>query len=104
VPPADILSIQLYTLRSLNNLETILDTAAAAGFHYVEGVGAHLDDAESVGSQVDARGLSFSSSHVGLDALRERPERIIAACKLLSFDQLFMPAVPIEQRDMDASG
>jgi sugar phosphate isomerase/epimerase len=29
---------------------------------------------------------------------------VASACKLLDFDQLFMPAVPPEQRDMDASG
>ena len=34
--------------------------------------------------------------------LRERPDKVIAACRLLGFEQLFMPAVPPEQRDMDA--
>ena len=37
MPITDILSIQLYTLRSLNDLDTILDTVAAAGFRNVEG-------------------------------------------------------------------
>ena len=55
-------------------------------------------------AKLDARGLRFSSSHVSLAALRERPDKIAAACRLLGFDQLFMPAVPPEQRDMDASG
>jgi len=101
---ADTLSIQLYTLRSLNDLDAILDVAADAGFRNVEGVGSHLDDAANVRTRLDARGLRFSSSHVSLAALRERPDQVIAACGLLDFDQLFMPAVPPEQRDMDASG
>ena len=100
----DLLSIQLYTLRSLDDLDKVLDTVAAAGFRNVEGVGSHLDDAANVKAKLDARGLRFSSSHVSLAALRERPDKIAAACRLLGFDQLFMPAVPPEQRDMDASG
>jgi sugar phosphate isomerase/epimerase len=104
VPIADILSIQLYTLRSLNDLDTILDIVAAAGFRNVEGVGSHLDDAANVKEKLDARGLKCSSSHVSLTALRERPDRVIAACKRLGFVQLFMPAVPPECRDMDGPG
>ena len=60
---ADTLSIQLYTLRSLNDLDAILDVAADAGFRNVEGVGSHLDDAANVRTRLDARGLRFSSSH-----------------------------------------
>lgn len=99
----DILSIQLYTLRALNNLDAVLDTAAAAGYRQVEGVGSHLDTAATVKPKLDARGLRFSSSHVGLAALRERPQVVIDACKLLGFEHLFMPAVPLEQRDADAA-
>ena len=101
---SEILSIQLYTLRSLNDIDTILNVVAAAGYRNVEGIGAHLDDAANVKAKLDARNLKFSSSHVGLAALRERPDAVIAACRTLGFTQLFMPAVPPEQRDMDASG
>ena len=105
MPVADILSIQLYTLRSLNDLDTILDSVAAAGFRNVEGIGSHLDDAANVKAKLDARGLRFSSSHVSLAALAGTARiSVMAACRLLGFDQLFMPAVPPEQRDMDASG
>ncbi len=104
MPVADRLSVQLYTLRSLGDLDRILDAVAAAGFRYVEGVGSHLDDAAGVKAKTDARGLRFSSSHVGLAALRERPDAVIAACKQLGFKQLFMPSVPPAERDMDAAG
>jgi sugar phosphate isomerase/epimerase len=100
----DMLSIQLYTLRSLNDLDAVLDVAAAAGFRNVECVGSHLDDATNVKAKADARGLGFSSSHVSLAALQERPDQVIAASRLLGIEQLFMPAVPPAQRDMDASG
>jgi sugar phosphate isomerase/epimerase len=101
---AEVLSIQLYTLRSLNDLDLILDTVRTAGFRNVEGVGAHLEDAPKVKAKLDARELQMSSSHVGLAALRERPDAVIAACRALGLVQLFMPSVPAEQRDMDASG
>jgi len=101
---ADVLSIQLYTMRSLKHLPTILDTVAEAGFRHVETVGSHLDDPTTTKAELDARGLKVSSSHVGLAALRDRPEAVIEACRTLGVDQLFMPAVSADQRDMPADG
>jgi sugar phosphate isomerase/epimerase len=98
----DILSIQLYTLRALGELERVLDTVKDAGYGHVETIGSHLDDAEMVRAKLDARGLKVSSSHVSLAALRERQDRVVGACRTLGFDQLFMPGVPPEQRQGDA--
>jgi sugar phosphate isomerase/epimerase len=98
----DILSIQLYTLRSLGKLDRVLDTVKQAGYGHVETVGSHLDDAAKVRSKLDARGLKVSSSHVSLAALRERLDVVVRACRTLGFDQLFMPAVLPEQRESDA--
>jgi sugar phosphate isomerase/epimerase len=98
----DILSIQLYTLRSLGQLDRVLDTVKQAGYGHVETVGSHLDDAENVRTKLDARGLKVSSSHVSLTAIRERPDAVVRACHTLGFDQLFMPAVPAEHRQSDA--
>jgi sugar phosphate isomerase/epimerase len=98
----DVLSIQLYTLRSLGTLDRVLDTVKQAGYGRVETVGSHLDDAENVRAKLDLRGLEVSSSHVSLEALRERPDVVARACHTLGFDQLFMPAVPSDQRQSDA--
>jgi sugar phosphate isomerase/epimerase len=100
----DLLAIQLYTMRSLKDLDRILDAVAEAGFRHVETVGSHLDDAANVKVKLDARGLMASSSHVGLAALRERPEAVVDACRTLGLEQLFMPAVPLYQRAMAAHG
>ncbi len=100
----DILSIQLYTLRSLEDLDRILDVVADAGYRYVETIGSHLDKAAEVRAKLDARGLKTSSSHVSMAALRERPEAVLDACRTLGFTDLYMPAVPPEERDMDAAG
>ena len=98
----NILSIQLYTLRSLGELDRVLDTVKQAGYRNVETVGSHLDDAENVRTKLDARGLKVSSSHVSLETLRDRPDVVVRACRVLGFDQLFMPAVPPEHRQGDA--
>ncbi|MEM7025908.1 MAG: sugar phosphate isomerase/epimerase [Pseudomonadota bacterium] len=98
------LSVQLYTLRALRNLDRILQVAASAGYQYVETLGAHLDDPVKTAAKLQAHGLRPSSSHVGLDALRAKPDALIDACHQLGIEQLFMPAVPPEQRDMDADG
>ena len=100
----DPISIQLYTLRALGDNDLILDTVAAAGYRNVEGIGSHLDDAAIVAPKVAARGMKMTSSHVGLAALRDRPDAIIAACQRFGFTDLFMPAVPPEQRAMAAQG
>lgn len=102
--PTDVLSIQLYTLRSLENLDRILDVVADAGYRHVETVGSHLDDVVNVRGKLDARGLKATSSHVSLAALRERPDAVADACGMLGFTELFMPAVPPDQRDMAAEG
>lgn len=92
------LSIQLYSLRTLPGLPEVLDAVQAAGYRHVELIGSHLDAAGDVRKQLDARGLSASSSHVGLAALRERFDAVMAACKTLGFTQLFMPSVPPDER------
>jgi sugar phosphate isomerase/epimerase len=100
----DVLSIQLYTLRELGSIDAVLDAAAAAGYRHVEMIGAHLEDAAAVKARLDARGLQGSSSHVGMNQLRERPDAIIDACSTLGIGDLFMPAVPQGEREMDAAG
>ena len=92
------LSIQLYSLRTLPTLQNILDTVKSAGYRHVELIGSHLDNAASVKQALDERGLSVSSAHVGIAALRERFDVVMQACKTLGFTQLFMPSVPPEER------
>lgn len=101
---ADVLAIQLYTLREAGDVDRVLDAASAAGFRYVETVGAHLDQVDPLLRKLDARGLEAASSHVGLAQLREKPDAMIAAAETLGITELYMPAVPPEDRDMDAAG
>ena len=94
-------SIQIYSLRNLGSLDAMLDCIKTAGHTHVELIGSQLDDAAATRAALDARGLKASSSHVGMAALRDKLPAVIAACKTIGFTQLFMPAVPPEQRDAD---
>jgi len=102
--PIDMISIQLYTLRALGDVDRELDTAQAAGFRHVETVGSHLDNAADVAARLKRRGMTASSSHVSLAALRERPDTVAAGCRTLGIAQLFMPSVPPAERNMEAAG
>jgi sugar phosphate isomerase/epimerase len=101
---SDTISIQLYTLRALDDVDRMLDAAAKAGYRWVETVGSHLDNAAALRPKLDARGLKVSSSHVSLAALRERPDTVMDACHTLGFTDLFLPAVPPDQRQMEGAG
>jgi len=101
---ADVLSIQLYSLRDLGDLDRVLEAASHAGFRHVEMIGSHLDDPARTLRRLETHGLRASSSHVGLAQLREKPDAIIEAAEILGIDELYMPAVPLEDREMDADG
>ena len=100
----DVLSIQLYTLRELGDLDRVLEAASHAGFRYVELIGAHLEDPAKTLRRLETHGLQASSTHAGLNQLREKPEAMMEACEMLGIDELYMPAVPPKDRDMDAAG
>lgn len=101
---SDPVSVQLYSLRLLDDLDRALDIVADAGYRNVETIGGHLQDAKNVRAKLDARGLVAGSSHVNLPALRADLDGVVAACQTLGFTDLYMPAVPPDQRDMDAAG
>ena len=63
----DRLSIQLYTLRTLEDLDLILDTVADAGYRYVETVGSHLDKAGEVRTSGSRRAMPGESMTLHVD-------------------------------------
>ena len=97
------LSIQIYSLRTLDGLAAQLDCLAGAGFRHVELIGSQLEDAGATRAALDTRGLTVSSSHLSMAMLRERLPQVLAACKTIGFNQLFMPAVPQAERDAPAT-
>ena len=98
---ADDLSIQLYTLRDYGDLDRQLDALAELGFRQVETVGGHLADAAGTRAKLDARGLTAPTGHVGMADLRTRLDWVADQARTVGIEQLFMPAVPLEEREMD---
>ena len=101
---SDVLSIQLYSLRTMENLDAILDAVKAAGITKVETIGGHLDNAVATRAALNARGLAATTGHVNMPALREKLGATVLAARSLGIETLYMPAVPPEQRQMDATG
>ena len=101
---SDVLSIQLYSLRSMENLDAILDAVKAAGITKVETIGSHLDNAVATRAALNARGLAATTGHVNMPALREKLGATVLAARTLGIETLYMPSVPGEQRGMDAAG
>lgn len=99
---ADTLSIQLYSLRNDGDLDRILDIVAGHGFRRVETIGGHLVDAKATRRALDSRGLSAPTGHVGLPELRERFDWVVEQAKTVGIEDLYMPAVPADERDAPA--
>lgn len=101
---AEDLSIQLYSLRDYGDLDRQLAALAGLGFRKVETVGGHLADAAGTRALLDAHGMSAPTGHVGMADLRGRPDWVVDQARMVGIEQLFMPAVPVEERGMDAAG
>ena len=98
------LSIQLYSLREFGDLDRQLAALAEIGFSKVETVGGHLADAAGTRARLDAHGITAPTAHVGMADLRQRPDWVVEQAKTIGIEQLFMPAVPLEERQMSAEG
>ena len=93
-----IIAVQLYSLRSLGDLDAQLDTARAAGFTHVELLQAHVEDAPATLEKLAARGLRASSAHLSMDGLRNKYQLLLDHSKLLGLHHVFMPAFQPAER------
>ncbi len=100
----DHLSVQLYSLRSLGTMEPILEAITDAGFRHVELLGSHLDKPDETAKKLVSLNVRASSSHVGLEQLRQQPDAMIAAAQRLDIQELYMPALPEHERSMAGDG
>ena len=99
---ADELSIQLYSMRDYGDLDRQLEAVARLGFRRVETAAPQIADARNARRRLDAHGLAAPTGHVPLPDLRSRLDRVADQAKTLGIVQLFMPAVPVEERDRPA--
>jgi sugar phosphate isomerase/epimerase len=100
---ADELSMQLYSMRNHGDLDRQLEALAGLGFRRVETVALQLADARNARGRLDAHGLKAPTGHVPLADLRSRLKWVADQARTLGIVQLFMPAVPPEERDRPAA-
>jgi sugar phosphate isomerase/epimerase len=93
-----IISVQLYSLRSLGELDAQLDAAAAAGYQYVELFHSQIEQAASTLEKLRARGLKASAAHVPMTMLRNNYQQVLDGAKLLGLQHVFMPAFAPTER------
>jgi sugar phosphate isomerase/epimerase len=93
-----MISVQLYSLRKLGDLDTQLDAVAAAGYTSVELIQGQLEDVETTKAKLAARGLAASSAHVGMAGLRSQYQRLLDNAKTLGLHHIIMPAFAPEER------
>ncbi|MBX2805683.1 MAG: sugar phosphate isomerase/epimerase [Hyphomicrobiales bacterium] len=95
---ADELSIQLYSLRDYGDFERQLATLAEIGFKRVELIGGHLQNASDTRAKLDAHGMTAPTGHISMADLQDRIDWVIEQAKTIGLVELYMPAVPDNQR------
>lgn len=97
-------SVQLYSLRAIEDDARMLDAVKAAGFGHVELYGALFGKADALAPLLRERGLKASGTHVALQDLKDDMSKVAAHAKALGLTSLFVPSVPVPLRDMGADG
>ena len=97
-------SVQLFTLRSMESDDAMLDAVKLAGYENIELFGAKLAQGEKLANLMRERGLRASGSHVALADLAEDLRRVVADARAFGITSLFVPSVPVPRRDMPAEG
>jgi sugar phosphate isomerase/epimerase len=99
------IAIQLYSLRHLEQpLSQTLHQIADIGYHGIETIGNHGLSAGEMKDLLDANNLIACSTHVPLSSLEGELGRVIAFNQAIGNDCLVLPALPQEERPVDAAG
>lgn len=90
------IGVQLYSLRETpGTLPELLAAVGNTAFEGVEFAHRYADaDTTSVADALDNAGLDVAGAHVGLDAMRERPARLIADYDPVGCSRFVLPHVP----------
>jgi len=98
------LSYQLYCSRNFPPLADTLKMLADAGFKEVEGYGAMYDDLDALKDAVAASGLHLSSSHIGVDMLKDDQAKTMEIIQHFKMRGVFGPHLAPDDRPTDAAG
>lgn len=100
-------SYQLYSSRNYPPLSDTLGMLSRAGYAQVEGYGALVDDDTDLGAlraMLETAGLTMPTAHIGIDIIRDRPERAIEISRALGLEAVFGPYLAAPHRPITASG
>jgi sugar phosphate isomerase/epimerase len=89
-------SYQLYSSRNFPPLPETLKMLGELGYRQVEGYGglfADPDAIEELKGHLAANGLTMPTGHIGLDMVRDQPERVLEIAKALGMEAIFVPAI-----------
>ena len=94
------ISVQLYSLRAVGDLDAQLAMVKKVGFSHVESVATHGLSPTDFAARLAAHGLALSSMHAGIAALEIAVERdkLIEACKATGCPLIVMPWLPMSER------
>ena len=102
--PSETISIQLYSTRLIEPLESQFDLLASLGFKSVEPWGGLLADAPRLKDNLARHGMQAPSAHVGMPSLRNDALAMARTCRELGISTLYAPAPPPDERDKDVAG
>lgn len=100
-------SYQLYSSRNFQPLSDTLKMLGGLGYKQVEGYGglfADLDQVDELKGMLDANGLRMPTGHIGLDMVRDQPDRVLQIAKTLAIEAVIVPAIGPNERSKDAAG
>lgn len=98
------LSVQIYSIRNVGDLDAQLALLREAGYQWVESVATHDLTPSVFAAKLKQYGLQLSSMHASLQKVEEQRAELIEACKLTGCDLVIMPWLPMGDRPCTAAG
>jgi sugar phosphate isomerase/epimerase len=100
------LSVQLYSLRAIGDVDAQLALCKKVGFRHVESVALHGLAPADFAARLAAHGLALSSMHAGIALLEDAAERdrLVEACRATGCPLIVMPWLPMGERVASGAG
>lgn len=98
------LSLQLYSMRNMPDLQAILPDVAKMGITQVEGFGGVYADPTGYRAAMDAAGLTMPSGHFGVSDLETDFANAVNTARSLGITDVFAPYLDASERPTDAAG
>lgn len=98
------LSVQLYSLRQISDLEQQLRLVRAAGLACVECTTANYADPDRFLRLLDRYQLSAPTGHFGIDRLRDQFDATVALARGLGMETLYVWGLPEAEQPRDVAG